>query len=90
MPTSVKDEVGDVEASLDIDGLPDSVAEYARDVLGETPENKVRTLQELSDLIYGKSCCVTFFILIFIPKYIHFASDPYNYLCFPSSTLVSE
>lgn len=54
MPTSVKDEVGDVEASLDIDGLPDTVAEYARDVLGETPETKVRTLQELSDIIYGK------------------------------------
>lgn len=54
MPASVKDEVGDVKAALDLETLPPKVQEYARDVLGETPENKVRALQELSDIIYGK------------------------------------
>lgn len=54
MPASVKDEVGDVEAALDLETLPPKVQEYARDVLGETPETKVRALQELSDIIYGK------------------------------------
>ncbi|KAG8271605.1 hypothetical protein J6590_059080 [Homalodisca vitripennis] len=55
MPTSVKDEVGDVEASLDLDGLPEQVQEYARETLGETEDNKIRTLQEFSDIIYGVS-----------------------------------
>lgn len=54
MPASVKDEVGDVEAALDLETLPPKVQEYARDVLGETPETRVRALQELSDIIYGK------------------------------------
>lgn len=54
MPASVKDEVGDVEAALDLEGIPPKVQEYARDVLGETPETRVRALQELSDIIYGK------------------------------------
>lgn len=53
MPASVKDEVGDVEAALDLETLPPKVQEYARDVLGETPETRVRALQELSDIIYG-------------------------------------
>lgn len=54
MPASVKDEVGDVEAALDLESIPPKVQEYARDVLGETPETRVRALQELSDIIYGK------------------------------------
>uniref|UniRef100_A0A1B6EH81 CRAL-TRIO domain-containing protein n=1 Tax=Cuerna arida TaxID=1464854 RepID=A0A1B6EH81_9HEMI len=54
MPTSVKDEVGDVEASLDLDGLPEQVEQYARETLGETEENKIRTLQEFSDIIYER------------------------------------
>lgn len=54
MPVSLKDdEVGDVEADLDLAGIPQEVAEYAREKLGETPDTVVRTLQELRDLIYG-------------------------------------
>ncbi|XP_054284146.1 alpha-tocopherol transfer protein-like [Macrosteles quadrilineatus] len=55
MPTSVReDEVGDVEADLDLDTLPEDAQEYARTVLGETPETRVRTVQELSDMIYER------------------------------------
>lgn len=48
------DEFGDVEADLDLVGIPPQIQEYARDKLGETPETKVRALQELRDIIYGK------------------------------------
>lgn len=55
MPVSLKDdEVGDVEADLDLVGIPPHVAEYAREKLGETPDTKVRALQELRDMIYER------------------------------------
>lgn len=53
------DEVGDVEADLDLVGIPPEVAEYAREKLGETPDTRVRTLQELRDMIYGEFHTIT-------------------------------
>src|SRR5436190_1985050 len=41
MPTSLPDEVGDVEASLYLDGLPEDAQEYACRVLGETPDTQL-------------------------------------------------
>lgn len=44
---------GDDLAVLDIDTVPDDVAEYARVRLGETEENRTKLLAELEDMIYG-------------------------------------
>lgn len=61
MPVSLKDdEVGDVEADLDLVGIPPEVAKYAREKLGETPDSTVRTLQELRDMIYGELVSISF------------------------------
>lgn len=49
-----KDEVGDVEAALDLKGIPDDVAEYARVRLGETPEKRTEMLEDLRELIYQR------------------------------------
>lgn len=46
----------DEQISLDF-SVPQEVMEYARRVLGETDEVKCQTLQELRDMIYGKSNC---------------------------------
>ncbi|XP_039278551.1 alpha-tocopherol transfer protein-like isoform X1 [Nilaparvata lugens] len=54
MPTVVKDDVGDVEANLDLHTVPDDVIKYAREKLHETPENKVRAIQELRDMVYER------------------------------------
>lgn len=55
MPVSQKDDVvGDVEADLDLVGIPPEVQEYAREKLGETPDTRVRTIQELRDMIYER------------------------------------
>lgn len=51
---NLKDEVGDVEAALDLKGIPDDVAEYARVRLGETPEKRMEALEDLRELIYRK------------------------------------
>lgn len=51
---SVKDEIGDVEAALDLQGIPEEVAEYARVRLGETPEKRTELLEDLRELIYQK------------------------------------
>lgn len=40
-------------ALLDLDGIPDDVAEYARNRLGETEETRTKLLAELEDMIYG-------------------------------------
>lgn len=39
---------------LDLGELPEEVAEYARVNLGETPETRLKCIQELRDMIYGK------------------------------------
>lgn len=44
----------DVLADLDLDTVPDEVAEYGRVRLGETEESRTRLLAELEDMIYGK------------------------------------
>ncbi|XP_075214507.1 alpha-tocopherol transfer protein-like [Lycorma delicatula] len=54
MPSVVKDEVGDVEANLDLVTVPEEVKQYAREKLGETPETTLQTLQELRDMIYER------------------------------------
>lgn len=47
----------DEQITLDLEYVPPEVMEYARRVLGETDEVKCQTLQELRDMIYGKSNC---------------------------------
>lgn len=46
----------DVLADLDLETVPDDVAEYGRVRLGETDESKTKLLAELEDMIYGKQC----------------------------------
>uniref|UniRef100_A0A0A9VYR6 Clavesin-1 n=2 Tax=Lygus hesperus TaxID=30085 RepID=A0A0A9VYR6_LYGHE len=48
------DPVGDVEPSLDLDGIPDDVREYARTRIGETDETKSLMVDELRELIYQR------------------------------------
>lgn len=50
----IEDKVGDVEAALDLETIPDDVAEYARVRLGETPENRTQMVEDLRELIYRK------------------------------------
>ena len=44
----------DEELALDLDFIPDEVAEYARRELGETEEVKCQTVHELREMIYGE------------------------------------
>lgn len=44
----------DVLADLDLETVPDEVAEYGRVRLGETEESRTQLLAELEDMIYGK------------------------------------
>ncbi|XP_073987406.1 alpha-tocopherol transfer protein-like isoform X3 [Rhodnius prolixus] len=50
----IEDKVGDVEAALDLETIPDDVAEYARVRLGETPENRTQMVEDLRELIYQR------------------------------------
>lgn len=50
----IEDPIGDVEAALDLQGIPDDVKEYARTRLGETEEIKTLMAEELRELIYQR------------------------------------
>lgn len=58
MPELTGDQVLlDEQIYLDLNEPPSDVMEYARRELGETEEVKCQMLQELRDMIYGKSNC---------------------------------
>lgn len=50
----IRDEIGDVQAALDLHSIPEDVAEYARVRLGETPEKRTELLEDLRELIYQR------------------------------------
>lgn len=44
----------DVLADLDLETVPEEVAEYGRVRIGETEESRTKLLAELEDMVYGK------------------------------------
>jgi hypothetical protein len=50
----LEDNVGDVEANLDLENIPEDVAEWAAEKIGENPESRVLMAEELRELVYRK------------------------------------